>query len=119
MQVMYLDAWLSMVIFTVATVAFYVLGAAVLHPQGLDPQGADMIRTLSAMYVRPLGAWTRDVFLIGAWAGGLKIGEAYYYRIQGPTFLMESANVQNNANHIHAAWRISPATSAATFSANI
>ncbi len=39
------------------------------------------------------------------WAGGTQPGEAYYYRIQGPTFLMESANVQNDANHIHAAWR--------------
>jgi hypothetical protein len=39
------------------------------------------------------------------WAGGMKPGEAYYYRIQGPTFLMESANVQNEANHIHATWR--------------
>lgn len=39
------------------------------------------------------------------WAGGTKRGEAYYYRIQGPSFLMESANVQNEANHIHAAWR--------------
>lgn len=40
-----------------------------------------------------------------AWAGGTAPGEAYYYRIQGPTFLMESANVQNQANHIHATWR--------------
>ncbi|MEX1048274.1 MAG: DUF3500 domain-containing protein [Akkermansiaceae bacterium] len=39
------------------------------------------------------------------WAGGTRPGEAYYYRIQGPTFLMESANVQNNANHNHASWR--------------
>lgn len=40
-----------------------------------------------------------------AWAGSLKPGEAYYYRIQGPTFLMEGANTQNNANHMHAVWR--------------
>lgn len=39
------------------------------------------------------------------WAGGTKPGEPYYYRIQGPTFLMEAANIQNNANHVHAAWR--------------
>ena len=39
------------------------------------------------------------------WAGGLKLGEPYYYRIQGPTFLMEACNVQNNANHVHAVWR--------------
>lgn len=39
------------------------------------------------------------------WAGSLKRGEAYYYRVQGPTFLMEGANTQNNANHMHAVWR--------------
>lgn len=39
------------------------------------------------------------------WAGSTKLGEAYYYRIQGPTFLMEAANVQNQANHVHATWR--------------
>ena len=39
------------------------------------------------------------------WAGGLKLGQAYYYRIQGTTFLIEAANVQNNANHIHTVWR--------------
>ena len=40
-----------------------------------------------------------------AWAGGLKAGEPHYYRIQGSSFLMEYANTQNNANHIHAVWR--------------
>jgi hypothetical protein len=39
------------------------------------------------------------------WAGGTQPGEPYYYRIQGPTFLMEAANTQNNANHVHATWR--------------
>jgi hypothetical protein len=39
------------------------------------------------------------------WAGGLKRGEAFYYRVQGPTFLMECANTQNDANHIHTTWR--------------
>jgi hypothetical protein len=40
-----------------------------------------------------------------AWAGGLKSGEGHYYRIQGPTFMIEYDNTQNNANHIHAVWR--------------
>jgi hypothetical protein len=39
------------------------------------------------------------------WAGGTQPGEAWYYRIQGPTFLMEAANTQNDANHIHTTWR--------------
>jgi hypothetical protein len=40
-----------------------------------------------------------------AWAGGLEPGEGHYYRIQGPTFLIEFDNTQNNANHIHTVWR--------------
>ncbi len=39
------------------------------------------------------------------WAGGIQRGEPYYYRIQGPTFLMEGCNVANGANHQHAVWR--------------
>ncbi len=46
--------------------------------------------------------WDKVLF---AWAGSLKRGEGHYYRIQGPTFLLEYDNVQNNANHIHAAYR--------------
>jgi Mn2+/Fe2+ NRAMP family transporter len=68
LRVMYLDAWLSMVIFTVATVAFYALGATVLHRRDLHPQGPKMIETLSEMYVPAFGSWTRVFFLIGVWA---------------------------------------------------
>jgi hypothetical protein len=40
-----------------------------------------------------------------AWAGALARGKATYYRIQGPTFLIEFDNSQNNANHIHSVFR--------------
>lgn len=40
-----------------------------------------------------------------AWAGGAERGQPHYYRIQGPTFLIEYDNTQNNANHIHTVWR--------------
>ena len=39
------------------------------------------------------------------WSGSLMSGQAHYYRVQGPTFLIEYVNEQNNANHVHAAWR--------------
>jgi Mn2+/Fe2+ NRAMP family transporter len=68
MRVLRLDAWLSMVVFTVATVAFYCLGATILHRQGLHPEKQQMIETLSHMYVPAFGAWTQIVFLIGVWA---------------------------------------------------
>ncbi len=40
-----------------------------------------------------------------AWAGGVNKGDPHYYRIQGPTFLVEYDDTQNNANHIHSVWR--------------
>jgi len=40
-----------------------------------------------------------------AWAGGFAPGEKHYYRIQGPTFLVEFDDTQNQANHIHTVWR--------------
>jgi hypothetical protein len=40
-----------------------------------------------------------------AWAGSLKPGAGHYYRIQGPTLLIEFDNTQNNANHVHTAVR--------------
>lgn len=40
-----------------------------------------------------------------AWIGGFKEGEGHYYRIQGPDFLIELDNTQNNANHVHTVWR--------------
>ena len=38
-----------------------------------------------------------------AWAGDQQpgIGHPHYYRIQGPTIIIEYDNTQNNANHIH------------------
>ena len=40
-----------------------------------------------------------------AWAGGSARGEGHYYRVHGPTFLIEYDNTQNNANHVHSVWR--------------
>lgn len=40
-----------------------------------------------------------------AWAGPIEKGQKHYYRVQGPTFLIEYDNAQNNGNHIHSVWR--------------
>jgi len=40
-----------------------------------------------------------------AWAGETERGKKHYYRIQGPTFLVEYDNSQNDGNHIHSVWR--------------
>lgn len=40
-----------------------------------------------------------------AWAGGLQPGQPHYYRVHGPTLLIEYDNTQNGANHIHTVYR--------------
>ena len=40
-----------------------------------------------------------------AWAGEIEKGKKHYYMIQGPTFLVEYDNTQNDGNHIHSVWR--------------
>lgn len=39
------------------------------------------------------------------WAGGLEPGEPHHYLIQGPTFLIEYDNTQDDANHVHCVYR--------------
>ena len=39
------------------------------------------------------------------WAGGVESGDPHYYRIHGPTVLVEYDDTQNDANHIHTVWR--------------
>jgi hypothetical protein len=39
------------------------------------------------------------------WAGETEKGKKHYYRVQGPTFLIEYDNSQNDGNHIHSVWR--------------
>jgi hypothetical protein len=40
-----------------------------------------------------------------AWAGEAERRRPHYYRLQGPSFLVEYDNTQNEANHVHAVWR--------------
>jgi len=65
-KIMYLDALFSMIVYTVITAAFYLLGAAVLFKRGEVPQGYAMIETLSSIYTESLGQGAKSVFLFGA-----------------------------------------------------
>jgi hypothetical protein len=66
MKVMRYDAWASMAIYTVATLAFYFTGVAVLHSEGRDPEGMRMVSTLATAYVPVFGEYAGWLFLIGA-----------------------------------------------------
>jgi manganese transport protein len=65
-RVMHVDIFSSMLIYTIATVAFYLLGAGILHGQGLVPAAKDMIPVLSNIYTQTLGSWSLWLFYVGA-----------------------------------------------------
>lgn len=68
MRVMRWDAWCSMFVYTFATIAFYLLGAAILGRSSLNPEKSEMVRTLAVMYEPVFGGWAPPLFLFGAFA---------------------------------------------------
>lgn len=65
-KTMQVDAIFAMIIYTVVTVAFYLLGAAILYQRGEVPQGNEVIDTLALIYTKSLGAGVKNIYLIGA-----------------------------------------------------
>ena len=66
LKVMNYDIWVSMLIYTTATIGFFVLGAGILHRSGIQPEESKLIQTLSAMYEPVLGSWAPPIYLFGA-----------------------------------------------------
>jgi hypothetical protein len=76
-----------------------------------------IIESYAASMPKEVGdAWLGEIKRAGTgkihfgWSGADKPGVGHYYRVQGPTFLIEFVNVQadsagNPANHIHSVWR--------------
>ncbi len=91
------------------------------RPKGLPASAMsaaqrDLLSTLIGAYVErvaePLAAAARARVapegLDGvhfAWAGERERRRPHYYRVQGPSLLIEYDNTQNEANHVHAVWR--------------
>jgi hypothetical protein len=92
-----------------------------LDPKGLvakqmNKKQSDILMSLIEEYVGNLPEDLANVRMEGvkkagldkvtfAWAGGTDKGQGHYYRVQGPTFLIEYDCTQDNGNHIHSVWR--------------
>ena len=81
----------------------------------LEPEQQQRLRALIQVYVdvqaRPIAEGRTSALeeeslqqTRFAWYGGQQPGEKHYYRIQNPAWVIEYANTQNNANHIHTTW---------------
>ena len=91
------------------------------RPRGLpasvmDKAQAKLLSELVDVYVErlpePLAAIERERIdragidaIHFAWAGETERRRPHYYRLQGPSFLVEYDNTQNDVNHVHSVWR--------------
>jgi len=103
-------------IVTMANVKIDPLSPAGIPAAALTPSQRALLRALVDVYAGYLAddiaadrlariekaGWDNVAF---AWAGPLERGQKHYYRVQGPTFLIEYDNTQNDGNHIHSVWR--------------
>jgi manganese transport protein len=67
-RVMTMDALLSMVVYTVVTAVFYLLGAAVLHRMNELPKDGQLLERLSVIYTEALGPAGKWAYLGGGFA---------------------------------------------------
>jgi len=65
-RVLKADAWVSMVIYTGATIAFYLLGAAVLNGKQVEVTNDNLMVSLSQLYSESFGEVGLWVFIVGA-----------------------------------------------------
>jgi hypothetical protein len=81
-------------------------------PSAAQARVLEIVRTYLANYPRePARAALARIDRAGmgrlrfGWAGSTQPGQPQYYRLQGPTFLLEFDNSRNSGTHIHSVWR--------------
>jgi manganese transport protein len=65
-RTIWLDAGLATILATVMTAAFYLLGATVLHREGITPRGLEVVDQISKVYTESFGEWSKLVYVFGA-----------------------------------------------------
>lgn len=91
-SVMQIDAWIACAVYTTGTVAFYLLGAAVLHRRGLRVDDDALHDSLSQVYTAGLGetvgAW---VYAVGAIA--VLFSTFFVWAASGARIVTDALNV--------------------------
>lgn len=103
-------------IVTMTTIKIDPLAPAGLAASAMKPEQRDLLMKIVEAYASAMAADIASERMAKlrsagldkitfAWAGPTEVGQKHYYRVQGPTFLIEYDNTQNNGNHVHSVWR--------------
>jgi hypothetical protein len=103
-------------IVTMTTIKIDPLTPAGLAASAMKPEQRDLLMKIVDAYTSAMAADIASERMAKlrsagldkitfAWSGPVEVGQKHYYRVQGPTFLIEYDNTQNNGNHVHSVWR--------------
>jgi hypothetical protein len=88
-----------------------------LSARDMDADQRERLRRLLALYTGRAPERLADAYAVHysvesvlddvhfSWAGSTDVGKPHYYRVQGPSVLIEYDNTQRGANHAHSVWR--------------
>ena len=89
-RILQIDVGVCTILTTVVTAAYFLIGASVLHGQGINPEGIEVVDMLSKMFTDSYGEWSRTVFLLGSFCtlfSTMIVGIAAFGRMWGDTLM--------------------------------
>ena len=111
-RILQVDVGLATFLTTIITAAYFLMGAAVLHSQGIEVKGTGVVDELSRMFTDSYGPWSRGLFLIGAFCtlfSTLIVGIAAFARMWGDMFVCLGTIPKDDAKGVRKVQRIAEA----------
>ncbi|NQV28624.1 MAG: Nramp family divalent metal transporter [Rhodopirellula sp.] len=112
-RIIQIDVGLATFLTTIITAAYFLMGAAVLHRQGIEVSGTGVVDELSRMFTDSYGPWSRELFLLGAFCtlfSTLVVGVAAFARMWGDMFVCLGTIAKDDSRRILRCHRIAEAS---------
>lgn len=112
-RILQIDVGVATFLTTIITAAYFLMGAAVLHRQGIVPSVHGVVEELSRMFTESYGPWSRGLFQFGAFCtlfSTLIVGIAAFARMWGDMFVCLGTIAKNDARGILKCHRIAEAS---------
>jgi manganese transport protein len=111
-RIIQIDVGVATFLTTIITAAYFLMGAAVLHSQGIEVSGTGVVDELSRMFTDSYGPWSRGLFLAGAFCtlfSTLIVGIAAFARMWGDMFVCLGTIKKDDTPRVRKCQRIAEA----------
>lgn len=111
-RIIQIDVGVATFLTTIITAAYFLMGAAVLHSQGIEVTGTGVVDELSRMFTDSYGPWSRGMFLVGAFCtlfSTLIVGIAAFARMWSDMFVCLGTIKKDDTPRVRKCQRIAEA----------